>query len=214
VIAAVALLSATGCGGRYVSDTDRFQARTLFEAATQQIAERNYAQALTMLQQANTLDPRVPLYRNAFGVMLLHHGRPDLAQAEFKRASEVDPAYAEAHLNLGIAFAEQREWAAAVASYERALKLPRLTSTDIAYQNLGLALYHLQRYPEAERALRFAISLEPSLAAAHYHLGLVLVAGNRRDEARRAFERTRELSPNSPFGQAAMDRLKSLKDGG
>jgi hypothetical protein len=43
---------------------------------------------------------------------------------------------------------------------------------------------------------------------------MVLVAGNRKAEARRAFERTRELSPNSPFGQAAADRLKSLAEGG
>ena len=214
LVAVACLVITAGCAGKYVSDTDRLQARTYFDTATQRIGERQYAQALSLLQQANTLDPDVGLYRNALGLMYLQLGRPDLAQAEFKRATEVEPQFAEAHLNLGTSLAEQQQWAAAVAAYERAIKLPRLTSTDIAYQNLGLALYHLRRYAEAEQALRFAISLEPTLAAAYYHLGMVLVAGNRRDEARRAFERTRDLSPNSPFGQAAVDRLKSLADGG
>ena len=214
LVAVMALLMTAGCAGTYVSDTDRYQARTYFDTATQRIGELQYAQALTLLQQANTLDPEVALYRNTLGLMYLQLGRPDLAQAEFKRATEIEPQFAEAHLNLGTSLAEQRQWAAAVPVYERAIKLPRLTSTDIAYQNLGLALYHLGRYAEAEQALRFAISLEPTLAAAYYHLGMVLVAGNRKAEARRAFERTRELSPNSPFGQAAADRLKSLAEGG
>jgi Flp pilus assembly protein TadD len=52
------------------------------------------------------------------------------------------------------------------------------------------------------------------MAPAYYHLGLVLAASNRKDEARQAFERARDLGPNTPFGQAAVDRLKALPGGG
>jgi Tfp pilus assembly protein PilF len=215
LVAFVTILGMAGCSGqRYVSDTDRVQARQSFEVATEHINKGEFAQALTTLQQVNGLDPNVPIYHNALGVVFLQLLRPDLALPEFKRAVELDQDYAEGHLNLGIALAEQRQWGDAVTSYRRAIKSPRLVSPDTAYQNLGLALYHLQRYAEAEQALRFAIGLDPQMAAAYYNLGLVLLAENRKSEARTAFQRTRDLAPNSAFGQAATDRLKALEDGG
>jgi Flp pilus assembly protein TadD len=67
---------------------------------------------------------------------------------------------------------------------------------------------------EAEGALRFAINLDPDMSSAHYNLGLVLVAANRKDEARSAFLRARQLAPESAFGQAAAERLKALENGG
>jgi Flp pilus assembly protein TadD len=66
--------------------------------------------------------------------------------------------------------------------------------------------------PEAEDSLRFAIRLNPTLPAAHYTLGLVLVRQGRPDEARVAFRRARELAPDSPFGQAAAQHLRALGD--
>ena len=211
----VSMLILSGCSGAgHVTDRDRLQAQNAYEVAAKHLERREFAPALTALQQANALDPNVAVYRNALGVVLLQLRRADLAQAEFKRATEIDRDYAEAQLNLGIAHAEQQQWAAAVAAYERALKSPRLMSTDVAYHNLGLALYHLQRYSEAEQALRFAISLDPELAPGYYHLGLVMLATNRRNDARSAFQRARELAPNSPLSQEAGERLKTLGDGG
>jgi hypothetical protein len=52
------------------------------------------------------------------------------------------------------------------------------------------------------------------MQAAYYNLGLVLVAGKRHEEARAAFRQARQLAPDSPFGQAALERLKALGDGG
>lgn len=209
------LLFLSGCSGAgYVSDRDRLQAQNAYEVAAKHLERREFAPALTALQQANALDPRVAVYRNALGVVLLQLRRADLAQAEFKRATEIDGDYAEAQLNLGIAHAEQQQWSAAVAAYERAIKSPRLMSTDVAYHNLGLALYHLQRYTEAEQALRFAISLEPEMAPGYYHLGLVMLATDRKNDARSAFRRARELAPNSPLSREAGERLKTLGDGG
>lgn len=203
-----------GCAEHRVPENQRLQAQGTYEVATRQIEERQFALAFMTLQKVNTLDPNVAMYHNALGIVCLQLGRADVAQTEFKRATELERDYAEAHLNLGIALAEQQRWAEAVKAYERAIALPRLVTPDTAYQNLGLALYHLHRYPEAEQALRFAISLDPRMAPAYYHLGLVLTAANRRDEARHAFERARELAPGSPFGEAAGERLKALGQGG
>jgi len=101
-----------------------------------------------------------------------------------------------------------------VPRYRRALALPTLTAESAARQNLGLALYHLRQYPEAEGELRFAIALDPGMAAAYYNLGLVLVATGRPTAAREAFRHVQDTAPQTPFGQAAVEQLRALGDGG
>jgi Flp pilus assembly protein TadD len=207
-------LATVGCAGTFVSDTQRYQAQSAFEVATKHIEERQFALALTSLQQATTLDPTVAIYRNALGIVYLQLGRPDLALPEFTRATELDGDYAEAFLNHGTALAALNRYAEAVPSYERAIRSARLFTPDTAYNNLGIALYHLGRLPDSEQALRFAVSLNAKLPTAYYYLGLIHLANNRKDEAKQSFRQTRELAPNSPFGQAAVDRLKDLGEGG
>lgn len=176
--------------------------------------EQQPAPALSALREAVALDPTSATYRNTLGLLYLELRRPDLAIEEFQRAVEIDPRQADGHLNLGIALAETGRWSDAVTAYRTAISLPTLRNEAVAYQNLGLALYHLRLLREAEEALRFAIALEPRMEGAHYNLGLVLLSSGRRDEARRAFLTVRELAPQGAFGQAAAERLRGLGDGG
>src|SRR5262249_28170531 len=88
------------------------------------------------------------------------------------RPSHSVPGLADAHFHLGTAYAENGRWEDAVASYRKALALPTLAIPDLVHQNMGLALYHLKRYPEAESSLRFALSLDPKMQAGYYNLGL------------------------------------------
>jgi tetratricopeptide (TPR) repeat protein len=197
-----------------VSEPERLRAQAAYERAIAHIADRQPSPALGALREAVSVDPTVAVYRDTLGLLYLELGRPDLALAELTRAVELDPKLADAHFHLGTAYAEVGRWEDAVASYHKALGLPTLTIQDFVHQNLGLALYHLKRYPEAESSLRFALSLDPKLQAAYYNLGLVLSAENRHDEARAAFRRARQLAPETPFGQAASERLRALGDGG
>jgi Tfp pilus assembly protein PilF len=200
-----------GCAS---SEVQRLQARATYERGLSHLQERQTALALSAIQEAVALDGTAPVYRNSLGVLYLELQRPDLALPEFRRATQVDDGYAEAHLNTGIALAEMSRWTDAVAAYRRSLTLPTLPVPHIAYQNLGLALYHLKQLREAEEALRFSIGLEPQMGAAYYNLGLVLLAQDRREEAKLAFRRARDLAPQSPVGKAAGGQLRALGDGG
>ncbi len=211
----LAALWLTGCAAMdEAAEVRRLHARASYERGLAHLKDRQAALALSAFREAIALDDSVPVYHNALGVLLLELRRPDLALASFRKAVELDDTYAEAHLNVGIALAEAQRWEEAVTAYRRAIALPTLAVPHIAWQNLGLALYHLKRYREAEEALRFALSLEPKMAGAYYNLGLVLVAEDRTDAAKLAFRRVRELEPQSPFGQAALERLRDLGEGG
>jgi len=211
ILALGGLLAA--CATGRVTEMQRLQAQNSYERALTQINQGQMALAMSSLQEANGLNPRVALYHDTLGMLLLDLGRIDQAVAELKKAVDLDPHRGDTYFHLGTALAEARRWDGAVAAYRKAIAQPSLTVTDYAHQNLGLALFHLGRYREAEDALRFALSVDPDLQAAYYNLGLVLTAEKRPDEAKAFFRRARQLAPESPFGRAAVERLRALGEG-
>ena len=213
---ALVLASAAACstGARSsLSPTQRLQARAAHERGLASLADRQLGPALAGLKEAVALDDSVPAYHISLGVLLLELRRPDLARESFERALALDAGHGDACLNLGIALAEMGRWGEAAPLYRRSLASPTLTAESVARQNLGLALYHLRQYEEAEGELRFAIALDPRMDAAYYNLGLLLVATGRRSDARAAFQHLRETSPQTPVGQAALEQLRGLGDG-
>lgn len=213
-LAALALGVLAGLGAcgtaRQAQEVQRLQARAAFERGVKHFNDREASQALAALREAIALDATSAVYRDVLGVILAQLQRPDLAVEQFQQAIALDGQFADAYFHLGVALAESMKWGEAVAAYRQALSLPALTVPDLAHQNLGLALYHLGQYPDAERELRFAISLSPEMQAAYHHLGLVLVAQGRLDEARIYFTRARTLGAGTPFGEAAGQQLKAL----
>jgi tetratricopeptide (TPR) repeat protein len=208
----IAAVLVAGCAAR-VTEMQRLQAQNSYERALTQINQGQSALALSSLQEATGLNPRMALYHDTLGMLLLDLGRVDQAAAELNKALDIDPHRGDTYFHLGTALAEARQWDGAVAAYRKAIAQPSLTVTDYAHQNLGLALFHLGRYREAEDALRFALSLDPELQAAYYNLGLVMTAEKRPDEAKAFFRRARQIAPESPFGRAALERLRALGEG-
>ena len=101
-------------------------------------------------------DSRAPYYY----AMSLWKGRRaqdatvDFQQIEMllKRSVDLDPKFAEAHLQLGNLFSDQKKYDAATPHYEQAVAL----NADLAdaHYRLGQALVHLGRKQEAQEQLR------------------------------------------------------------
>jgi len=213
IVGLIALLSSACASTLTVTEPDRLRAEAAYDRGLSQMNARQMSPALAALREAVAVDPTVARYWDTLGLLYLELGRPDLAIEQMRKAVALDPHLADAHFHLGTAYAEANRWEEAVTSYRKALAEPTLAIPDLVNQNLGLALYHLKRYGEAESVLRFAISLEPKLQAAYYNLGLVLVAENRPDEARVVYQKACELGPDDPFCEAARERLRSLGEG-
>ncbi len=221
LVALVMVLALAGCASNAssrVEDTQQMralQARAAYERGTSALAQDQTGLALTSFQEATRLDPAVALYADGMGVVLLHMRQVEGALAWLNRAIELDPTYGDAHFHRGTALAETGRWDDAIAGYRRALSLPSLTVPHAAHQNLGFALFALKRYREAEQSLRFALSIEsqePQMARTYLNLGLVLMAEQRREEARAAFVRARDLAPNSASAKDASEQLRALGD--
>ena len=191
------------------------QARAAYDRGVQQIQNLQPAPALLSFREAVMLDDTNARYHDALGVALMQNGRADAALAQFERASALDPNLGDAIFHVGLALSDGlQRWSDALPVLQRAVSMPILQHPEAAWQALGVTLLNLGRLAEAEGALRFAINLDPDMSSAYYNLGLVLVHGKRTEEAKAAFRRTRQLAPESAFGQAAGERLKALGEGG
>ena len=120
--------------------------------------------------QRNTPDDRSPLRQIE---VLIRQNRLDEAKTKTMEEIQSNPSSVDAYNLLGMIEGEQKDFAGAEASFQKALKLqPRSTHT---HNNLG-SLYVADKKPElAEKEFRQVLRLDPKNRDAHYNLGVLLM---------------------------------------
>ena len=157
-------------------------ARKSFEQALR--LDPNYAPALAGLSHVEGL-----YYRD------LDSDPSHLQRSEeyAKRAISIDPQLAEAHIALGQLYALRFDYARAADELRESTHLE--PDNSLAWDLLSWALGYEQppNAAEAERAALEAIRLQPTSAAAHYHLGRAFLFQGRYPEAAAAFKTAQDL---------------------
>lgn len=138
------------------------------------VAHEAYEKARSSSETALSLAPAVPTAHIARGYMLLV-GDLDWrgAEAEYKRAVELDPNNPAAKSMLGNLLATLGHPRQAITLTREALENDPLNAH--AYDWLSLYLNGLGKVDAAERAVRKAIELQPAAAAYHEQLALVQI---------------------------------------
>ncbi len=113
------------------------------------------------------------------------------AQREFRRAIELSPSDAYAHLMFGFTRITTGDPKLTRVEIARALELDPLSSAIRAYS--GLSLYLLRRYDQAESELKHLIAEQPEFYLPHAYLGLVYEQTGRQREAVEEFRAATRL---------------------
>jgi tetratricopeptide (TPR) repeat protein len=134
------------------------------------------------------------------GIEARKQHRVDTEIAEFRKATELDPASADGFVNLGAAYMEKHDYGAAIAPLKRALQLsPDLA---VAHQFLGYALlaqgYAAEAIPYLERA------------GAHDALGIAQIETGQLKEAVENFSAALTKRPNDPDLQYYLGHASGL----
>jgi tetratricopeptide (TPR) repeat protein len=117
---------------------------------------------------------------------------PDAALGFYGRAVAADPAFLEAHINLGRLLHETRRFAKSERAYRDAILA--CGNDPILLYNLGTLLDDLDREPEAVEAYLAALKSDPALADGHYNLSLLYEKLGQPKEAIRHMARYRALT--------------------
>jgi tetratricopeptide (TPR) repeat protein len=121
---------------------------------------------------------------------------PDAIQ-DYRRAAQADPAYYDAHYNLGLAASENGNFPLALAAYETALAI-QPDSLDARY-NFGLVLKQAGYVPDAVTQFEKILSKYPNDGRTHLALGN-LYAQQLQDpaKARQHYQAVLAIAPQSP----------------
>ncbi|MDX2022781.1 MAG: tetratricopeptide repeat protein [Deltaproteobacteria bacterium] len=114
------------------------------------------------------------------------------ARDAYQAAIDLDPAHADAHINLGRLLHESGHPEAAQLHYRVALTVRPEDPT--AFFNLGVALEDTGRRAEAVEAYESSIGIDPSNADAHYNLARLLEQLGRPETAVRHLLIYRQLT--------------------
>jgi len=117
------------------------------------------------------------------------------------------------YFNMGNLYMELKQYTEAIESYQKAVE--KDPNNYRALTNLGWVMIVLERYDEAETALKEA--LKHNRLSAETYLNLAALYGkdtNKRAEAIANYNRFLELKPNSPLRKTVVENMRKLEQEG
>lgn len=173
-------------------------------------AQGEPALALSAFESAAALAPDDPLLAADLAAAYASVGDLSAARAAYVHAAELAPQdpimwllLAQFSLEFDI---EVQELGVSAARRALALQPDSAEAADL----LGYAYYLAGDWTLAERFLYRAMAAEPTLAAAHYHLGLLKLSRGQTAAGRRSLQQAQMLDPGGRIGSLAQRSLENL----
>ena len=131
------------------------------------------------------------------------------AERSYRRALELNPAYATGHHWYSFVLLVTGQADQALVEAHTALELD--PSSLSIRRGLGWLYYYTRRYEAAVYHLRRAIAMNPTSEDTYRILGLVLTQQGAYDEAERAFREAITLSPELSYATAGVAHVLALR---
>jgi len=140
----------------------------------------------------------------------------DLAAAEaaYKKALEFDAELGDAYAALAILYNQQKKFDEATEASKKANELlgaSEAGGNPAALYNQAIILWNAGKYPEAKAEFEKVIAVDPTMAEAHFRLGMANVNLGQLPDAVKAFEEYLKLAPEGENAETAKAILKQIK---
>ncbi|TRT53867.1 MAG: tetratricopeptide repeat protein, partial [Microcystis aeruginosa Ma_QC_C_20070703_M131] len=154
---------------------------------------KRYDEGLAAITQAINLAPRAAWYYNR-GILYYNQQKYELALADYNKAIDINPNFAEAYNNRGNLYSNQQKYELALADYNKAIDInPNYAN---AYYNRGLLYYNQQKYELALSDYSKAIDINPNYANAYYNRGVLYKDLQKYDLALSDYNKAIDINPN------------------
>jgi Flp pilus assembly protein TadD/nucleoside phosphorylase len=181
---------------------------TAHEHLGSHLAKTNqHEKAVASLQRAIAIEESARRYE-LLGASLFNLERLSEAEEALRRAVDLDPNSAGKLTNLAAIVAKLGRITDAVELCQRAIKIKEYART---YSLLGQLLVGLDRWAEAEAALRRGLELAPGDSEMMANLGVVLGNIGRLSEAEELFERASRMKPHDPTIRSNLTLVRKIK---
>lgn len=127
----------------------------------------------------------------------IHFRKGEMKAAEqlYLQVASQDPRCSKAYSRLGVIYLENGEdWEDAEAAFRQALKTD--PENGFVLNNLGLVLYHQDKFADAIRHFEQAVRQDELNASRHSNLGMAYMAMRQYAKAESSFKKALKLAPN------------------
>ena len=197
-------------------DSDPSNAEALQGLGDVYARQNRFEEAEAILRKAVGLHPGSESALNTLGAFLFRSGRYAEAAEQFEYVVALNPGNMNGYQNLGTSQLMNGDFTSALPTYHKALEI---SPTQVAYSNLGLLYYYLHDFGAAVENHSKAVELAPNDYLTRSNLGDALWFADRRDDARREFERAGQLAvqdlrvnPNDPFTMMDLAWIRAMQD--
>lgn len=191
------------------------KADVYYSRGTEELINKNYAQALTHLLQAKELNPKDAKIRNNLGMSYYFRNQPELAEEELKAAIGLDSKNSDARLNLGSILMERNKLKEAREQFEKAEKDLTFTNQFRNYYNLAILALKEGDRRSAFEYLAKSVKEREDYCAAHYKLGELYAEEYRFKQALDSFREAGKgtcVSEPAPHYQQALALINLNKN--
>ena len=205
--------AAANAGG-VVSAADAYsrnsQNRALYQKASQEIQNKNFAQAATALRSLVEADPKDYPAWTDLGMVYFIQKDLEAAENSYLSAIGVKPDHVAALVNLGRVRMARKNNEGAIEPLEAALKGDPKSAT--ANYFLGEAYLALKKGSKAVGYLNEALKLDPvGMAEAHLRLASLYNLAGYKDRAAAEYEQFLQKKPDYPERKKLADYIEANK---
>jgi tetratricopeptide (TPR) repeat protein len=188
-----------------------------FEQGVTLSNEGKHDEAIAKFNEVIAAAPKCLECYNNIGTVYTRKQEYDQAEAAFKKALEINPKSADSYNGLATVYNAQKKFDQAAEASGEAQKLageggatPGAGNASTVY-NQGVIAWNAGKVPEAKKLFEQAVQLDPSLADAHYWLGMATVNEGKLPEAAKHFDEYLKLAPTGQYAEQAKSILASIK---
>ncbi len=188
----------------HIVESEGASDEVLRSLAKAQFLTGHSAEALHTWELAIKLNPNYWPNHNGYGAVLMKLGRPEDAQAEFRKVIQLNPDSHLGYSNLGAAYIAAGDFAKAIAVTNKSLTI---RATAQQYNNLGTALYYTGSLHAAIEVFLKAVELNPHSELYETNLGGAYGSAAQTDKANEAYAKAVLLGQDALRGSPGNAKL-------
>ena len=142
----------------------------------------------------------------------------EASEASYKKAIELKPDFGEAYTGLATVYNAEKKFDLAAEASKKATELSGGAAgaaggggNAAAIFNQGVILWNAGKIPEAQAQFEQAVKLDPTMAEAHYWLGMSFLNAGKTADAKPHFEEYLKLAPTGQYAETAKSIIASIK---
>jgi tetratricopeptide (TPR) repeat protein len=180
-----------------------------FELARIYLTQNQQEKAIAQYKALLEKNPQQPGAQMLLGTLYEAQGKPDLAEAHYRKALEITPDFAPAANNLAYVLVTRNKNIDEALKFAQVAKRKLPNDPSVA-DTLGWVYYHKGLYDNAVRELRDSAAQIPNNPEVHYHLGMAYFKKEEKELARASLETALSLKPDFNGAKEARKALSDL----